>query len=351
MISIIICSRNPKIDKTLNENIKQTIGVEYEIIHIDNSEGKYGICGAYNEGVRQSKGDILCFMHEDILFHSADWGKKIEKYFGNQELGMLGVSGSIVVPDKYDWRFFGFSKTHVVQGYSVLTYPLHYYIKGIEWNICTSKERVAIVDGCWFCIRKSLFDKGIIRFDEDTFKGFHLYDSDISMQLNKSGFRIYICSDIVIEHFSEGNYTVEFHKALDAFLKKWEKELPFSVEKINPFLWGETEKRAEGKLENRIEKDKIRAQIVKAYAKNNGLGYMPLLPKGAEKIIEESVYNFTKDTIKYAATNKEAHNSLAIYKKMEYKPRMWKLMMKFCYYRFINKKHSMKIEHIHSLRK
>ena len=58
MISIIICSRNPEMDKRLDENIRQTIGAEYEIVLVDNSEGKYGICGAYNEGVIRSQGDI-----------------------------------------------------------------------------------------------------------------------------------------------------------------------------------------------------------------------------------------------------------------------------------------------------
>ena len=66
MVSIIMCSRNPEMDKRLDENIKQTIGTEYEVVLVDNSAGRYGICGAYNEGVRRAKGDILCFMHEDI---------------------------------------------------------------------------------------------------------------------------------------------------------------------------------------------------------------------------------------------------------------------------------------------
>lgn len=351
MISIIICSRNAIMGSLLDDNIRNTIGVEYEIVLVDNSEGKYGICGAYNEGVRRSKGDILCFIHEDLLFHSFNWGKSVEKYFKNDKLGMLGVAGSISVPDKYDWRFFGFSKTHVVQGYNVLTNPLHYYIKGIEWNTFTPRERVAVVDGCWFCIRKQLFDEGKLRFDEETFKGFHLYDSDISMQLNKCGGHIYICSDIIIEHFSEGIYTVDFQESLDAFLKKWEKDLPFSVEEVDPLLWRDAENCAEGKLEDRIEKDKMKAQIIKIYAQNDKLEYMHLLPQGAEQIIEESVYNFTKDTIKYAATNKKAYKSLTIYNGQRYKPRMWKLMWKFVYYRFVNRSKSRKIVQINSLRK
>ena len=38
MVSIIICSVSPHLLKKLQQNIAQTIGVEYEIIAIDNRE-------------------------------------------------------------------------------------------------------------------------------------------------------------------------------------------------------------------------------------------------------------------------------------------------------------------------
>ena len=42
MLSIIICSRKSKPDKLLLTNIEATIGVEFELIYIDNSD-KYWI--------------------------------------------------------------------------------------------------------------------------------------------------------------------------------------------------------------------------------------------------------------------------------------------------------------------
>ena len=41
MISLIICSTREELDPVLKDNIAATIGVPYEIIHIDNSQGKY----------------------------------------------------------------------------------------------------------------------------------------------------------------------------------------------------------------------------------------------------------------------------------------------------------------------
>ena len=78
MLSLIICSRTPKISEELEKNIADTIGCEYELVVIDNSLNKYSIFSAYNEGVKRSIGDILCFMHEDILYKTINWGQQVE---------------------------------------------------------------------------------------------------------------------------------------------------------------------------------------------------------------------------------------------------------------------------------
>jgi len=68
MISLISCSRNSDISLKLKDNIAATIGCDYELVFIDNSKNSYNIFQAYNEGVSRSKGDILCFMHDDVIF-------------------------------------------------------------------------------------------------------------------------------------------------------------------------------------------------------------------------------------------------------------------------------------------
>ena len=90
MISIIICSRNLGIDPKLSTNITSTIGCEYELIVIDNSQNKYSIFQAYNIGIEKSTSEIICFVHEDVLFHSKDWGKKlIEIFFKSDDEGIF----------------------------------------------------------------------------------------------------------------------------------------------------------------------------------------------------------------------------------------------------------------------
>lgn len=74
MISCIICSRSSKISEELEKNIVETIGCDYELVVIDNSRNEYSIFSAYNKGVKRAKGNVLCFMHDDILYRTSNWG-------------------------------------------------------------------------------------------------------------------------------------------------------------------------------------------------------------------------------------------------------------------------------------
>ena len=54
MISFIVCSGKEDLTE-LKENIKNTVGIEHEIIVIENSGAKYTIAQAYNLGIKKSK--------------------------------------------------------------------------------------------------------------------------------------------------------------------------------------------------------------------------------------------------------------------------------------------------------
>lgn len=41
MLSLIICSRTPRISEELEKNIAETIGCEYELVVIDNTKGNF----------------------------------------------------------------------------------------------------------------------------------------------------------------------------------------------------------------------------------------------------------------------------------------------------------------------
>ena len=223
MISIIICNKGNSLDTTLGQNIRDTIGVDYEIISIDNSRGQYSIFQAYNEGVARAKGDILCFMHDDILFRSNDWGKVVEASFASdQKTGALGVAGGHFLPDcPCSWSTCKTTSFHVWQTNrdgSATEYGCTDYANGKRL------VEVASLDGLFMCIRRSLFD--IIRFDDKTFTGFHCYDSDICMQVLSAGYSVKVTFDIDIEHRSNGACNQQYYDNLELWHKKWHSHLP-----------------------------------------------------------------------------------------------------------------------------
>ena len=221
MISIIICSRHNDITETLKENIASTIGVEYELIIIDNSNKEYSIFQAYNEGVRRSKYSYLCFMHDDILYHTINWGRNVLEHFKDEKVGLIGVLGGHYLPKKqaHFWDS-PFISGHIIQnidGNSLSHF--HDDFLGLKNSI----EAVAC-DGLWFCIPLKLFEK--IKFDEYVFNGFHLYDMDISLQVINCGYSVRIIANLLVEHFNKSIINKIFYDNQLLFFDKWKYSMP-----------------------------------------------------------------------------------------------------------------------------
>jgi glycosyltransferase involved in cell wall biosynthesis len=224
MISIIICARNRDIPGELRKNIAETIGVEYEIIVIDNSENKLNIFTAYNMGVEQSKYPLLLFMHDDIHYHTAQWGQRVLDHFKDEKVGAIGVAGGPYVPSvPGGWWSTGAGHLYLLQSARRGDEPVlqNYFPAG------SSAREVVVLDGVWFCIRRTLFNT--IRFDDKTFSGFHLYDLDISMQVFRAGYKLLSINDILIHHFSSGVLDGKWISNLLIFHKKWKPYLPASA--------------------------------------------------------------------------------------------------------------------------
>ena len=230
MISIIVCSRKDVLSEELRQNISDTIGTDYELVVIDNSKNDHSIFSAYNEGVRRAKGDILCFMHEDVLFRSADWGNRINQYFNEDgKIGVIGFAGSHFLPaaPMYWYSSPFVSQKNLNNDQGVLKEHSHE-----DWFAGRSIIEVVAIDGFCFFARKCLFEH--IRFDETTYSGFHLYDMDICMQVIESKYKVCVCRDVLAEHcWSQKKLFTKtggdlFMYNLNLFVDKWKgkKMLP-----------------------------------------------------------------------------------------------------------------------------
>lgn len=228
MLSIIICSRKTDIPDELKHNIAETIGCEYELVILDNSSNKSSIFQAYNEGIRRAKGAFLCFMHEDVLYRSKNWGDAIERHFQKEErIGLIGFAGSHFLPDTpMYWYGSPFVSQHNLNNdQGVIEEHFHE-----EWFGEKDLIETIVVDGLCFFAKRELFHE--ISFDEKVYKGFHLYDMDICMQVHEAGYKVCVCRDVLVEHtwsereqFSKPGGEL-FDRNLELFAQKWHSRLP-----------------------------------------------------------------------------------------------------------------------------
>jgi len=216
MFSLIICSTTPDLEQKLEQNIQDTIGCEYEFIIINNSTNKYSIFEAYNLGVERSKYPICCFMHQDILFHTQNWGQKVIEHFKDDQVGMIGIAGTkylLKTPSTWNTMLHS-QEINIIQ----------HEVDTIEHRCNTIIDsEVIAVDGVWFCIKKEIFS--LIAFDE-TFKGFHFYDLDISLKVLSIQKKILVVKNILIEHFSIGSINNNWFENGICFYEKWANHLP-----------------------------------------------------------------------------------------------------------------------------
>jgi len=223
MISLIICSRTQTISSILKENIKSTIGCEYELIVIDNSESKYSIFEAYNLGISKSKYPILLFLHEDVLFHTKNWGSiLLSSFVNNPQAGLIGVAGSKIktkMPSAWWENETKFLFLNIIQhSPDKETTKLDYGFKS------SSFEEVVIIDGVFMAMRGNIG----LNFNEKL-KGFHNYDQSISIDVRKLGFQVFVTNKILIEHYSPGKIDKSWVKSTLIFHKFYKENLPQSL--------------------------------------------------------------------------------------------------------------------------
>lgn len=225
MISIIVSSVSPEQNDRFKQNIKQTIGdTPYELLVHDNRETHWGLCKLYNELARKSAYDILCFLHEDILFHTIGWGKILTDFFDTTpDTGVVGFAGA-TLKTKANSGWGGYKPTSRL---NIIQHRRSSKIRHEKLNPdhdCFSP--VAIIDGVTLIVRKKTWEEN--PFDELAFQGFHLYDLDFSLQIAQQ-YSNYVCQTIQIEHFSPGSFSKTWHQESLRFHEKWDHILPFSI--------------------------------------------------------------------------------------------------------------------------
>jgi hypothetical protein len=219
MISIVYSTREHKPD--FQKQIKENIGVkDFEIIEFINN-GDKSLTQIYNEGLNKSKNNIVIFCHDDIIFDTNNWGRKLLKHFDrNPEYGILGIAGTT---DLIDGRWWTIKDS--------MTGIVNHKHDNKKWTNKYSEEQnekikdVIVVDGLFFVVQK---DKLKHNFDED-FKGFHFYDISFCFPNYLSGVKIAVITNIRITHLSIGMTNQEWEDNKKIFEEKYKNNLPIRL--------------------------------------------------------------------------------------------------------------------------
>jgi hypothetical protein len=233
MLSIIICSVNAGLLQKVSDNIAATIGIPYELLVANNKEANDGICKVYNRLAAQAKYSYLCFIHEDVLLHTTQWGQQLIDALASVNVGLVGISGA-VYKSKYPAIWSACDK----QLYR-LTAVQHFKQTGevvqATYNPLQEKiSEVAIIDGVFMVTKKEVWQQ--YPFNESMLTGFHGYDIDFSIRIKEAGYQVLVIQTVLLEHFSEGSLNKQWLKASFLLHQQHQPCLPLAVGHIDPEL-------------------------------------------------------------------------------------------------------------------
>jgi hypothetical protein len=237
MISVVVCSQSVALFKAFEYNVLNTIGCDAEVIRIDNADKRFSICAAYNYGYAQTSFPIVCFVHEDVLFQTSQWGILLTDYFNNNEkIGVIGIAGGVYKTrvaspwwaSEPGWKEH--KRMNLIQHYKNNTKPS----RSIFINPFNEQfSEVISVDGVFMAVRKNVLLN--YSFDDQLLTGFHGYDLDFCLKVSER-WKIAVVYNITLEHFSGGNTDLNWYADLLNIHFKWQKSLPAYTNQFKPVI-------------------------------------------------------------------------------------------------------------------
>ncbi len=181
-----------------------------------NAENR-GLAASFNKGAELARGDVLVFMHNDVIIHDPSWPKKIRAFvMGTEMAGVVGLYGAKRI--RSDGSLMGRGIMHAKAG------------KG---TLVSNRVEVAVVDGLFMALKREVFEK-IGRFDE----GFvmHYYDKDLSLRSLHACFHNYVVN-IPFTHEGAGTRSSVARETDESlrermqrrFIQTWRHSLPGDV--------------------------------------------------------------------------------------------------------------------------
>lgn len=201
MISIIICSVDDARFAAVAASYAAHMGDEpHEIIRIAAAPS---LCAGYNRGLRAARGDVVVFSHDDVEILSDGLGATLRRHLADWDV--VGVAGTTRLAAMF-WAASGIRHARgAVAHRDAEGYTLEFFGAPAEVN-----GGIEGLDGVFIAARRDVAAR--IGFDEQTFDGWHGYDTDFTFRCHRAGHRVAVCLDIRLVHHSRGTFDDQWHR-------------------------------------------------------------------------------------------------------------------------------------------
>lgn len=226
MFSIISCSIDPVKASFIEGHYHELLRDEpHEFIGVT---APRSLAEGYNRAIDRSRGDILIFSHDDLEFlDPATWLPRLKAHL--QSYDMIGLAGTTKLISA-GWAMAGppytFGQVGERDGRMA---PFRALLCAVPAPAIAGMQAI---DGLFMATHRHVVDG--VRFDQETFDGFHVYDIDFSFSVFRAGFRVGVAADLPVLHHSQGTFGGEWQRYAEKFLRKRQAEL--SAFRPRPFL-------------------------------------------------------------------------------------------------------------------
>jgi GT2 family glycosyltransferase len=216
-VSIIICSIDDRRFDKVAENYRQRMGNwPHELVRVKNAPS---LAHGYNRGMERCTGEFLIFSHDDIEILTPDFCARVLVHL--ESFDVVGVAGTSRLLNGH-WISAGQPGIH-----GQVVEPAQTG-EGLTLTVFGPTEQrargdIQALDGLFIAARRRAAE--YLRFDDETFDGFHLYDIDFSFRAHLAGLRVGVCNDILIYHHSFGIATDLWRHYMRVFEEKFRDRL------------------------------------------------------------------------------------------------------------------------------
>ncbi len=199
---------------------------DFPINYIRN-DSNLGPIKALNQGIRASRYDYICAIHNDVIIFERNWlGKIIGAMEKDPKIGMAGLAG----------------RKEIYRTGCVNEASLKHNLQNEDLNEPMGEDvaEVAVIDGLCLVMRRAMLEK-TAGFDE-SYGYMHCYDLDMSLQSIRAGFRNVVVN-VEAMHLGNGGMTrrtPEYRRLVKddygllkrncgIFARKWAGMLPVKI--------------------------------------------------------------------------------------------------------------------------